>query len=232
MSGINRRQLLGAGLAVLGVEGLVLRADAQPTPSAGTLDELPAFVFSQYAPTPLELKKEIAPTEDCILGPYYRKGAPFRGKVTPPLEPGVVLLITGRVWGHDTKKPLSGARLDIWQANAAGRYDNDDPKNPPKPDVFINRCRLIADENGLYEYETVHPGPYQIGPMAWRPSHIHYLIQATGYKPLITQLFFDGDKFNEKDDFIKPSLIIKLGTRKVGTTNYEVGSFDIVLAKA
>jgi protocatechuate 3,4-dioxygenase beta subunit len=229
MSGINRRQLLGAGLAVLGAEGLLLRADAEPTPYAGTLADVPEFVLAQ---APAAVQPELKPTEDCILGPYYRKGAPFRGKVTPPLEPGVVLLITGRVWGHDTRKPLSNARLDIWQANAAGRYDNDDPNSPPKPDVFVNRCRLLADENGLYEYETIHPGAYQIGPMAWRPAHIHYLIQAPGYKPLVTQLFFEGDKFNEKDEFIKKSLIIKLTNKKVGAVSYEVGAFDIVLAKA
>ncbi len=231
MSGINRRQLLGAGLATLGVESLLLQAGAEPTPAAGTETDLPAFIFAD-TPGTAPAEKTWAPTEDCILGPYHRKGAPFRGKITPPLEPGIVLLITGRVWGFDTKKPIPGARLDIWQANAAGRYDNDDPNHPPKPDVFVNRARILADENGHYEYETVHPGPYQIGPQAWRPAHIHYLIQAPGYKSLITQLFFTGDPHNAKDQFIKPSLIIDLGKRKVGNAAYEFGTFDIVLARA
>jgi len=214
--------MLGFGLAALGAQGLILHADAEPTPEAGDLDEAPFFVAQQA---------EMMPTEDCILGPYHRKGAPFRGKVTPPLEAGTVLLISGRVWGHDTKKPLAGARLDVWQANAVGRYDNDDPQNPPKPDVFVNRVRLISDENGYYEYETIHPGPYQIGANAWRPAHIHYLIGAPGYKTLVTQLFFAGDPHNAKDEFIKKSLIIELATKKVGRASYEVGTFDIVLAK-
>src|SRR5205814_5726423 len=142
-----RRQLLGAGLAVLGVEGLVLRADAAPTPQSGSADELPAFVFAQN-PAPPAREAELVPTEDNILGPYYRKGAPFRAKVTPPLEAGTVLLIAGRVWGHDTKKPLAGAVLDVWQANADGRYDNDDPDHPPAGHLFKNRSRLITDEAG------------------------------------------------------------------------------------
>lgn len=229
MSGINRRQLLGVGLATLGVEGFLLRADAAPTPASGGEADLPAFVF---AAAPDELPKEKQPTEDNILGPYYRKGAPFRAKITPPLEPGTVMLIAGRVWGFDTKKPLPGARLDIWQANAAGRYDNDDPNSPPKPDVFVNRARVLADENGYYEYETIHPGPYKIGPEAWRPAHVHYLVQAPGYKQLITQLYFANDPHNAKDEFIKPSLIIALEKRKVGNAAYEFGTFDVVLAKA
>ena len=72
-----------------------------------------------------------AVTEDNILGPFHREGAPFRGKVTPPLEPGNVMVISGRVFGHDTRKPLPNTVVDVWQANAEGRYDNDDPKRPP-----------------------------------------------------------------------------------------------------
>jgi protocatechuate 3,4-dioxygenase beta subunit len=237
MNPVSRRDFVAAGLAALGVGGLTLRADAQPTPSAGDPAEhyrvarvdpvRPARVDKDKAKDPAPL----VPTEDCILGPFHRSGAPFRAKVTPPLEPGVLLLIKGRVWGQDTRKPLPFAQLDIWQANAKGRYDNDDPDHPPKKDVFLNRARLITDENGAYEFETIHPGAYKIGPDAWRPSHIHYWIAATGYKSLITQLFFKGDPHNKTDEFIKNSLIIELSSVKVGDRSYEMGVFDIVLAK-
>jgi catechol 1,2-dioxygenase len=222
---------MAAGLAALGAGGLVLRAGAQPTPEAGELGEYARILRADGKPMPAAPAKLVA-TEDCILGPYHRPGAPYRAKITPPLEPGVVLLVGGRIWGIDTRKPLSNARLDIWQANAKGRYDNDDPRNPPKKDVFINRARLVTDETGAYEYETVHPGPYQIGPTAWRPSHIHYLIAAPGYKPLVTQLFFKGDRHNKTDEFIKDSLIIEVSTRKVGDATIEVGTFDVVLEPA
>ena len=91
---------------------------------------------------------------------------------------------------------------------------------------------MLTDENGYYEYETIHPGAYKIGPEAWRPSHIHYLVRQPGYKDLVTQMYFKGDPHNKTDDFIKESLIIEVSKQKVGATAYEVGTFDIVLAAA
>jgi protocatechuate 3,4-dioxygenase beta subunit len=175
------------------------------------------------------LPEGVKATEDNIQGPFYRKLAPFRAKVTPPLEAGTVLLITGRVWALDTRKPLE-AVIDIWQANAAGRYDNDDRKNPPDPEVFVNRARLRTDEQGRYEFESIHPGAYKDGSM-WRPPHIHYRVQAAGYRTLITQLYFEGDPHQAGDAFIKKELIIKLEKQKKGEAEYERGVFDIVLAK-
>lgn len=172
------------------------------------------------------------PTEDNILGPFYRPAAPYRAKITPPLEPSNLLLIRGRVWGHDTRQPLVHATLDIWQANAKGRYDNDDPDKPPNEGVFLNRARLITDEHGYYEFETIHPGQYQIDTNVWRPSHIHYMIQHPGYKTLVTQLYFKGDPYNKTDQFIKESLIIDLEAIRLPQGIYHAGSFDIVLAKA
>lgn len=221
------------GLAAVGAGGLVLRAGVGPTPESGSLGDYARLLAQEQKgndqPAP---PAKFAPTEDNILGPYYRAGAPFRAKITPPLEAGTVLVVSGRVWGHDTRKPLKNAMLDIWQANAAGRYDNDDPKNPPAKDVFKNRARVITDETGYYEYETVHPGPYKIGPSAWRPSHVHYLVRAPGYKNLVTQLYFKDDPHNKTDDFIKESLIIEPRSLKVNGTAIEVGVFDIVLAAA
>ena len=214
MNPFSRRYFLrNSGLATLGAAGFVLRADAQPTPASGRLGSYARYLQAerqqqgQQNPRVADPKesrkaqirnlfndkrdqnltlagKSAAATEDNILGPFYRSGAPFRGKVTPPLEPGTVLVISGRVWGLDTRKPLPLTALDIWQANAKGRYDNDDPAHPPDKDVFKYRTRLITDETGYYEFETIHPAPYKIGPEAWRPSHIHYLVRAAGYKTL------------------------------------------------
>lgn len=231
MNGYSRRQLMqGAlGLAVVGAGGLVLHPEARATPASGKLGSYADFLKGEKdAEKPVEGK--LVATEDNILGPYHREGAPFRGKITPPLAGGKVLLMTGRVWGLDTKKPLAHAMLDIWQADEKGRYDNDDPKNPPKAGVFLNRARLITDENGYYEYETIHPGAYQIGPKEWRPSHIHYLVRTKGYKKLITQMYFAGDPHNKTDRFIKPSLIIEPRQVKTAGGTYDVGTFDIVLA--
>jgi catechol 1,2-dioxygenase len=217
---VSRRELFLGGLAATGAAALSLRADALPTLSSGTLKHYPEFQVLADAPLPFvapaALPDTAKPTEDNILGPYFREGAPYRAKVSPPLAKGITLLIRGRVWGFDTKKPLVGAVLDIWQADTDGRYDNDDPNKPPAKG----------------EYETIHPGPYKIGPDAWRPAHIHYLVRKAGYTNLITQLYFQGDKFNAKDEFIKPSLIIKLEVAKVNGTTIETGVFDVVLAAA
>lgn len=216
----TRRQFLRnsiLGLAAANTPHLILSAEAQPTPSTdkNTKEKATSSV--------------LAPTETNIEGPFFRSGAPYRAKITPPLEPGTILLIQGRVWSFKTKKPISGAVLDIWQANSEGRYDNDDPAKPPARGVYRNRARLITDENGLYEFETVHPGHYPLDERRLRPSHIHYRIMHPAHKQLITQLYFSGDPHLEGDPFVKSSLIITLKNVKVGKTSYEQGTFDIVL---
>jgi catechol 1,2-dioxygenase len=233
---LSRRELFRGGLAATGVAALTLRADALPTLPSGSLKHYPEFQVLADAPLPpmagTQMADGLKPTEDNILGPYFREGAPFRAKITPPLAKGIPMLIRGRVWGFDTKKPLAHVMLDIWQADTDGRYDNDDANKPPAKGVYVNRARVLTDETGYYEYETIHPGPYKTGANTWRPSHIHYLVRKAGYTNLITQLYFHGDRFNAKDEFIKPSLIIKLEGAKVNGTTIETGVFDVVLAAA
>ncbi|HEY1186824.1 MAG TPA: hypothetical protein VGE74_04160 [Gemmata sp.] len=233
---VSRRELFLGGLATAGTAALTLQADAQPTLPSGTLKHYPEFQVLANAPLPFvppgALPESTKPTEDNILGPYFREGAPYRAKVTPPLAKGTLMLIRGRVWGSDTKKPLVNAVLDIWQADADGRYDNDDPKKPPAKGVYVNRTRVLTDETGYYEFETIHPGAYRTGPDTWRPSHIHYLVRKPGYTTLVTQLYFKGDKLNAKDEFIKPSLVIALEEVKVGAATIETGVFDVILAPA
>lgn len=238
----SRRQFITHGvfgLAVLSQGQLFLKSTAAPTESSGHPGAYGDYLKKQAAPAGRALAAQskgaaaaLKLTEDNILGPFYREGAPFRAKITPPLEPGKVVLVKGRVFGFDTRKPLGNATIDIWQANANGRYDNDDPSKPPRPDVFVNRARLVSDQNGYYEFETIHPGRYQIGANTWRPSHIHYMVHAPGYKTLVTQLYFEGDPHNAGDQFIKRSLIVKFAEKKAGNQSYEEGIFDIVLASA
>ena len=225
-------RLGSGGLAAVGFGGLLLAADTPPTQPSGSLGAYGRYVGEKQPVAALRPAGVWQPTEDNILGPFYRPAAPYRAKITPPLEPGDPLLIRGRVWGHDTRRPLVHAALDIWQANAKGRYDNDDPDKPPKEGVYLNRARLITDENGYYEFETIHPGQYQIDSNVWRPSHIHYMVQHPGYTTLVTQLYFKGDPYNKTDQFIKPSLIIDVDEVKLPQGNYHAGTFDIVLAKA
>lgn len=239
-STFGRRSLFRKGIllcaAGVALDELILPAFAKPTQASGDLGEYAAYGAPTKPPKAEPTKPSattsstLALTEDNILGPFYRAGAPYRAKITPPLEKGKVVVVAGRVWSFATKKPISGAVIDIWQANDAGRYDNDDPSRPPKPGVFMNRARVITDETGYYEFESIHPGRYQIGQDLWRPSHIHYMVQAAGHKSLVTQLYFEGDPYNTKDQFIKKSLIVKFQDRKIGDQQAEFGNFNIVLA--
>lgn len=236
---LTRRSLIhraGRGIATLGAGTLLLREDALATEAsgdAGDYDEKQDPPGPQVAKIDAPIREadaSLEATEDNILGPFYRPGAPYRAKITPPREPGEVLVVHGRVWGLDTRKPLAGVVIDIWQANASGRYDNDDPAQPPAKGVYRNRARLITDEAGHYEYETILPGQYRIGRDTWRPRHIHYFVRHPGYRELITQLYFRGDPHNDTDAFIKRSLIIELKERGLGDRPYKAGTFDIVLA--
>lgn len=232
---LSRRRLLqsaGLGLAAIGTAHLTLRCRAEPTYSSGAAGDVPEVIRNStlaIPPAPATLPSSAKPTGDNILGPYHRPGAPFRAKVTPPREPGDVLVVRGRVWGYDRKKPLPFATLDIWQADHAGRYDNDDDDHPPANGVFRLRARLVTDETGYYEYETIRPGRYRIGSNLWRPSHVHYLVRAKGYEELVTQMYFTGDPMNESDQFIKKSLIITPTTVGKGERAFEAATFDIVL---
>src|SRR4051812_37152217 len=104
---VSRRDFLASTAAL----GLALEVGAAPTVGSGTASEYrrylraveqPAANLAGPARAAPKAPANLARTERNILGPYYRAGAPFRAKITPPLEPGTVLLIKGRVWAHDT----------------------------------------------------------------------------------------------------------------------------------
>jgi protocatechuate 3,4-dioxygenase beta subunit len=167
------------------------------------------------------------PESEEPVGPFFRADAPYRAKITLPYEAGTVLVIKGRVWAHDTKKPI-GAKMDVWQANAAGRYDNEDPSYVHSPRSFINRARVHCDRNGYYEFETVHPGPYKRNGI-WRAPHIHFRVQYPDYLTLVTQLFFSGDRYLNEDPYREDSLTTPLQKTVRNGSAYEEGHFDIVL---
>ncbi len=164
--------------------------------------------------------KKLEITESNIEGPFYRKDAPFRAKLAEGLK-GDPLAISGKVLAPDGTL-LKDAVVDVWQADKEGDYDNESDK-------YLLRGRLRTDKDGLYTYETVMPGQYDLGESK-RPAHIHYKVAVDGHKKLTTQLYFKGDKYIEKDPFVRKSLIIEL--KKDEEKKRLAGTFDIVLAKA
>jgi catechol 1,2-dioxygenase len=217
---MKRRDFLqksGIGLAMLGVSGLVLRSDAKPTPRSFDADEAEDIFASSG--------DDLKPTVSREEGPFYRRGAPFRAKMTPPFEPGTVLVVTGRIWSYATKKPLPAASLDLWQVdNQTDTYSNGSGD-------FKNRVRLITDAEGFFEFETVHPKPYLAGPNFWRSPHIHFIALAEGHKKLTSEMFFKGDVKQDIDRLFHPALAVPLEKKKINGQEYETAVFDIVLEK-
>ncbi len=162
-------------------------------------------------------------TADNIEGPYYRVGAPLRSDLTEPGMLGVPMVIRGTVASPDCM-PIAGAELDVWQADADGGYDNDGVDDPPGG-AFVLRGRMLTDAQGRYELRTIIPGHYLNGAQ-FRPAHIHVSVRAPGFAPLTTQLYFEGDPYNEIDPFIIESLIMPLADEAGG----KAARFDFVLA--
>jgi catechol 1,2-dioxygenase len=165
--------------------------------------------------------KDRAGSEGTILGPYYVPDAPVLEAPYEmprrPDEPGEPLVMTGEVTSAEGE-PLSGAVLDVWQADAEGLYSgfSDLPEG-------ILRGKVVTDEEGRFQVRTVMPAPYTIphsGPTGrmieacgwhpWRPAHIHLLVSAEGHETLTSQLFLASSDYLDDDvaSAVKDSLIV------------------------
>jgi protocatechuate 3,4-dioxygenase beta subunit len=109
---------------------------------------------------------------------------------------GERIIVAGRVLDED-RRPVSGALVEVWQANAAGRYwhAKDDHPAPLDPN-FTGAGRTITDAEGRYQFTTIKPGayPWRNHHNAWRPAHIHFSLFGTEFRTrLVTQMYFPGD---------------------------------------
>ncbi len=109
---------------------------------------------------------------------------------------GPRIIVHGRVQDQ-FGRPVAGALLEIWQANAGGRYRHAREGYIAPLDPNFGGCgRVITAPDGSYEFRTVMPGPYPWpnGPNDWRPAHIHFSVLGAGFaQRLITQMYFEGD---------------------------------------
>ena len=171
---------------------------------------------------------ECAPTTADIEGPYYLANSPMRATLAQPDEPGTRLVIAGTVYYNDCTTPVVGAIVDVWAANDAGCYNNNNECSPHGDDRYNLRGRMLTDAAGVYSYSTVKPGRYLNG-NTYRPSHIHYKISSPGGPLVTTQLYFAGDPYIPSDawasDPAAAGRIIELTRSGLGLG----GIFDIVL---
>jgi protocatechuate 3,4-dioxygenase, beta subunit len=109
---------------------------------------------------------------------------------------GERIIVTGRVTDRDGR-PVRSALIEIWQANAAGRYVHEVDQHPaPLDPNFTGAGRCLTDHEGNYRFLTVKPGayPWRNHPNAWRPAHIHLSLFGRAFtNRLVTQMYFPGD---------------------------------------
>ncbi len=109
---------------------------------------------------------------------------------------GERIIVTGRV-RDSGGRPVPNALIELWQANAAGRYVHQNDQHPaPLDPNFTGAGRCLTDSHGDYRFTSVKPGayPWKNHPNAWRPAHIHFSIFGRAFTDrLVTQMYFPGD---------------------------------------
>ena len=111
----------------------------------------------------------------------------------------------GRVLDQN-RQPVRSALVEVWQANAAGRYRHKvDQHHAPLDPNFSGCGRVLTDNNGYYCFRTIKPGayPWQNHHNAWRPAHIHFSLFGSGIlSRLVTQMYFPGDPLQSHDPIL------------------------------
>ena len=165
----------------------VLRAPRIPLWSLqNSLSEVTGPIFSP---------EELGPLDHDLLRNYAKGGEPI----------GEQIIVHGSVFDGNGR-PVSGTLVEVWQANAGGRYrhKNDTFQAPIDPN-FGGCGRMITDEDGYYFFRTIKPGAYPFRNFvnSWRPAHIHFSVFGSGFaQRLITQMYFEGDPLIRHDSII------------------------------
>ncbi|CPR12355.1 pcaH [Mycobacterium bohemicum DSM 44277] len=122
---------------------------------------------------------------------------------------GERVIVTGRLVDR-AGRPVTGQLVEVWQANAAGRYRHERDAHPaPLDPNFTGAGRCLTGRDGSFRFLTVKPGPYpwRNHRNAWRPAHIHFSVFGTAFtQRLVTQMYFPGDPLLDLDPIFKSVL--------------------------
>ncbi|EFG74213.1 protocatechuate 3,4-dioxygenase, beta subunit [Mycobacterium parascrofulaceum ATCC BAA-614] len=142
----------------------------------------------------------------------YQDVDPLEADLTAghPGQPlGERLIVAGRLL-DGSGGPVAGQLIEIWQANAAGRYRHQRDRHPaPLDPNFTGAGRCLTGPDGLYRFLTIKPGPYpwRNHRNAWRPAHIHFSVFGTAFpQRLVTQMYFPGDPLFDLDPIFQSVL--------------------------
>jgi len=176
--GLTRREMLGmaAGIAGLGMG------------SSAIAQEAARFV-----------------TPEVMLGPFYPVLKPLDRDADLTMvkghkngATGEVIHVTGRVLNQNGQ-PVSGAEIEIWQANSKGRYAHpSDTNTTPLDEDFQGFAVIKTDSLGRYRFKTIKPGAYPVSSTELRTPHIHFDVKGKQNR-LTSQMFFPGEPLNNKD---------------------------------
>ncbi len=196
-------------------------------------------------------------TNSSVLGPFHITGAPDLpvGGDLKGDNDGDTVLVEGFVKNR-AGEPIEGAALEIWQTADNGLYSNQDAAQPD----YNLRARQVTGPDGRYAFTTIRPAPYTVpddGPVGtllhatgrhpWRPSHLHFIVEAAGYRTLVTEVFPDDDAYLDADAVfgVREDLIMQYQMRTDASTiapdiaardrmsnPYYVVDFDFILAEA
>lgn len=148
-------------------------------------------------------------TPSSVLGPFHILGAPDLpvGGDLKRDNDGATTIVSGNIRSTDGT-PVEGAEIEIWQTADNGLYSNQDPSQPD----YNLRAHMIVGDDGHYVFSTVRPAPYTVpddGPVGellhatgrhpWRPSHLHFIITAPGFRTLVTEVFPSDDPYLDED---------------------------------
>jgi protocatechuate 3,4-dioxygenase, beta subunit len=165
----------------------------------------PPYLYPGYRSTTLRAPSKplllLPQTLSELTGPIFGHDAVgeldhdlTEGQAGEPL--GERIIVMGRVTDRDGR-PVRSALIEIWQANAAGRYVHEVDQHPaPLDPNFTGAGRCLTDDDGRYRFVTVKPGayPWKNHPNAWRPAHIHLSLFGRAFtNRLVTQMYFPGD---------------------------------------
>jgi hydroxyquinol 1,2-dioxygenase len=190
-------------------------------------------------------------TESTVFGPFFREDAPeirLGGDIANGAK-GTACWVTGTV--ADTGgAPIAGARIEVWEADDDGFYDVQ-----YDGDRTAGRAWLSSGDGGEFRFWAVRPAPYPIpydGPVGelltatgrspMRPAHLHFKVDAPGFRTLITHIFAAGDEYLDRDAVfgVKESLIVDFAEHPPGSAPdgrtlddpWTSVSFDIVLERS
>jgi protocatechuate 3,4-dioxygenase beta subunit len=152
----------------------------------------------------------LPPRRTELTGPVFGEGAVSPGDADlagrPAGEPlGERIVVHGRVLDADGR-PVPATLVEVWQANAAGRYRHDVDRHPaPLDPNFTGAGRCLTDAEGRYRFVTIRPGayPWRNAHNAWRPAHIHFSLFGRAFvQRLVTQMYFPGDPLLGQDPIL------------------------------